>query len=383
MWEIVQKQLAELSWLKEYSPEWVIQLFAVTLITLLLHLLARRMLTRLQNRLTRTETPWDDAFIDALRAPLATLILILGAGLLVAIADEHGHTDWYPSIILPGQKIAIIALIAWFLVRFVTRAEQNILRAQTGRKRLDATTLDALSKIIRLAIFVTAGLMILQTLGVSIAGVLAFGGMGGIAVGFAAKDLLSNFFGALTIYFDQPFKKGDWIRSPDRDIEGTVEEIGWRQTRIRTFSKRPLYVPNAVFTTIAVENPQRMTNRRIYEYIGIRYDDIAQMSAITGAVRTMLQEHEEIDTQQTLMVNFDRFSASSCDFFIYCFTKTTDWVKFHGIKHEILLKISEIIASHGAEIAFPTSTLHIPEPVQLSRFSSSPDGNNNKQKTAA
>ena len=90
---------------------------------------------------------------------------------------------------------------------------------------------------------------------------------------FAAKDLLANFFGGLTIYLDRPFAVGDWIRSPDREIEGTVERIGWRLTLIRTFDKRPLYIPNAVFTTIAVENPSRMHNRRIYETIGIRYDD--------------------------------------------------------------------------------------------------------------
>ena len=104
----------------------------------------------------------------------------------------------------------------------------------------------------------------MQALGYSISGVLAFGGIGGIAVGFAAKDLLANFFGGLMIYLDRPFSVGDWIRSPDKNIEGTVEEIGWRLTRIRTFDKRPLYVPNSTFTQISVENPSRMLNRRIY-----------------------------------------------------------------------------------------------------------------------
>jgi len=199
----------------------------------------------------------------------------------------------------------------------------------------------------------------LQQVGINISAVLAFGGIGGIAIGFAAKDLLSNFFGGLTIYLDRPFTVGDWIRSPDRSIEGTVEHIGWRLTRILTFDKRPLYIPNSIFTTIAIENPQRMLNRRIYETIGIRYDDIGQMGAITADVRSMLENHPEIDTDQTLMVNFNAFGPSSVDFFIYTFTKTTRWAYFHEVKHEILLKISDIIASHGAEIAYPTSTLHV------------------------
>jgi MscS family membrane protein len=196
-------------------------------------------------------------------------------------------------------------------------------------------------------------------MGVSISAVLAFGGIGGIAVGFAAKDLLANFFGGLIIYLDRPFSVGDWIRSSDRDIEGTVEYIGWRQTRIRTFDKRPLYVPNAIFNSITVENPSRMQNRRIYETIGIRYDDISLMQPIVEQVEKMLKAHEAIDTSQTLMVNFNAFSASSIDFFIYTFTKTTNWVEFHQIKQDILLKVSHIIQDNGGDIAYPTQRLQL------------------------
>ena len=202
-------------------------------------------------------------------------------------------------------------------------------------------------------------LTVMQLFDYSVSGLLAFGGIGGIAVGFAAKDLLANFFGGLMIYLDRPFSVGDWIRSPDKEIEGTVEDIGWRLTRIRTFDKRPLYIPNSIFASISVENPSRMSNRRIYEKIGIRYDDVSKMNTIVTEVKLMLQKHEQIDNEQTLMVNFNKFSESSIDFFIYTFTKTTDWVYFHEIKQEILLKVAEIIENAGAEVAFPTSTIHL------------------------
>ncbi|MCZ6640581.1 MAG: mechanosensitive ion channel family protein, partial [Gammaproteobacteria bacterium] len=169
------------------------------------------------------------------------------------------------------------------------------------------------------------------------------------------------FFGALMIFLDKPFKVGDWIRSPDREIEGTVEEIGWRLTLIRTFDQRPLYVPNSVFTSLAVENPSRMRNRRINETIGVRYDDIDTLPEIIADVETMLKTHPAIDTSRTLMVNFVEFGASSLDFFIYTFTKTTVWAEFHQIKQDVLFKIAAIIAGHGAEIAFPTQTLLVPE----------------------
>jgi MscS family membrane protein len=94
-------------------------------------------------------------------------------------------------------------------------------------------------------------------------------------MGFAAKDMLSNIFGGLMLQMDRPFSTGDWIRSSQ--FEGTVEKIGWRMTRIRTFSKNPIYIPNSIFASIPIETPSRMTNRRINEVIGIRYDDIAKI----------------------------------------------------------------------------------------------------------
>jgi MscS family membrane protein len=161
------------------------------------------------------------------------------------------------------------------------------------------------------------------------------------------------------IFLDRPFGVGDWIRSPDRDIEGTVESLGWRLTTIRTFDKRPLYVPNATFLSIAVENPSRMSHRRIYETIGVRYDDAAQIRAIVERVKAMLETHPDIDASQTLMVNFNQFGPSSLDFFLYCFTKTTVWTDYHRVKEDVLLQAYDLITALGAEVAFPTQTLHL------------------------
>jgi MscS family membrane protein len=169
----------------------------------------------------------------------------------------------------------------------------------------------------------------------------------------------------MMIYLDRPFAIGDWVRSPDKQIEGTVEKIGWRLTVIRTFDKRPLYVPNSVFASIAVENPSRMSHRRIYETIGVRYDDVDKLPMIIKDVKEMLLSHAEIDQEQTLIVNFNSFAASSLDFFVYTFTHTTNWIEFHEVKQDVLFRISEIITHHGAEIAYPTSTLHVPEPLQF------------------
>ena len=246
------------------------------------------------------------------------------------------------------------------LIRFISFVEVNIIEQQNIKgTTVDRTTADAISQLLRVSVIITSLLVGLQTLGFNISAILAFGGIGGIAVGFAAKDLLANFFGGLMIYLDRPFSVGDWIRSPDRDIEGTVEKIGWRLTLIRTFDKRPLYIPNSMFASISVENPSRMTHRRIYETIGVRYADGKHLPAIVNDIKEMLLNHPEIDSKQTLMVSFNQFAASSLNFFVYTFTKTTNWIKFHEVKQDVLFKITQIVESHGAQMAFPTSTIHI------------------------
>ena len=223
----------------------------------------------------------------------------------------------------------------------------------------DKTTILIAANISNVLMFVIIGMMALQELGLSVSGFMAFGGIGGLIVGLSAKEFLADFFGGLILIADKPFKVGDWIRSPDRYIEGTVEDIGMRRICVRTFDKRPLYIPNSVLSTVTIENPSRMTHRRIYETIGLRYEDADKMSSITRKVREMLESHSGIDSSQTLMVNFNTYGSSSLDFFIYTFTKTTDWKTYHGIKHNIMLSIYEIIKEEGADIAFPTTVVNI------------------------
>lgn len=344
---------------------WVTQVFIIVFGVLLVNFFQRRLIKRLQDKFQTTENPWDDAVVGALCKPLTLLIWIVGIGFAAQIVGLRTDAEIFKAVI-PLRDVGVIVAIGWFLIRLVQRVEKNIIDARKLRgKEIDITTIDAIAKLFRVSIIITVTLVTLQTLGFSVSGLLAFGGIGGIAVGFAAKDLLANFFGGLMIYLDRPFSVGDWIRSPDKEIEGTVEHIGWRLTRIRTFDKRPLYVPNATFANVAVENPSRMTNRRIYETIGVRYQDGDELDAIIVDIKDMLQSHPDIDQAQTMMVNFNAFAPYSLDFFIYTFTRTTVWTEFHQVKQDVLLRIIGIIKNHGAEIAFPTSTVHIPHDVVL------------------
>jgi MscS family membrane protein len=337
---------------------YLIQAFIVIFIALVIDFIQRRILNKIHLRLERTSNKWDDAVVGAIPKPISLVIWAVGISLAAEIIQKATKAVIF-SAIQPLRDTIIVAALGWFLIRLIGNVEKTYLESD---KEIDHTTVDAIAKLLRISVIITSLLVALQTLGYSISGVLAFGGIGGIAIGFAAKDLLANFFGGLTIYLDRPFSVGDWVRSPDREIEGTIEKIGWRLTRIRTFDKRPLYVPNSIFTTIAVENPSRMKNRRIYETIGLRYDDASKVEAIIGKVKKMLLNHPEIDTHQTLIVNFNAFAASTLDFFIYTFTKTTNWIYFHEVKQDVLLKVMKIIEDEGAEMAFPTSTIHLAGP---------------------
>lgn len=348
---------ALLTWID--NNNWVIQIFGVVVATVFINAILRIILNRIHQKVGVTDNLWDDAIVLACKRPLLLFVWVIGISIAIEIVEAAtGVSNELFEHTGLARQIAVILLLMMFLVRLIRNIEENYLtKANLKEVDADEITVKVIGRLLRISVLITGALVILQTLDISISGVLAFGGIGGIAVGFAAKDLLANFFGGLIIYLDRPFSIGDWVRSPDREIEGTVEDIGWRQTKIRTFDKRPLYIPNSVFATIAVENPSRMTNRRIYETFGLRYSDSAKMGEIVAAVKAMLKAHDEIDVSQTLIVNFNSLAPSSLDFFVYTFTKTTNWVHFHEVKQDVLLKIIDIIHEHGADIAFPTRTL--------------------------
>ena len=341
-------------------PVGVLVFASLMIIGVVGHYAIYHIVRKLTTAADRTETQWDDVVLYAIFPPIQWVMWVVLGLLSLSLFSA---LDGIREALLRLSDTALLMLFGWLVHRLSRGIEGELLAEHRGALvSSERATISAVARLTRIVLWVVVGIMILQSLGVSVSGLLAFGGVGGIAVGFAAKDLLANFLGGLSIFLDRPFAVGDWIRSPDREIEGTVEDVGWRVTRIRTFDQRPLYVPNSVFSTVALENPSRMLNRRIYETIGIRYDDAGAMEQVVAEVKEMLLVHDDIDKGKTLMVNFVAFSASSLDFFIYCFTRTTDWATYHGVKQDVLIKILKIIEGHGAEVAFPTQTVLLSPP---------------------
>ena len=342
-------------------PFWVPGLVGAFLFACILSIGLSQFLKKLTNRSRVRNTVWNHALLTGCRKPALFLVWFSCAGWTIKIMMTVFNTPLLDEL-LDFNRVVLIILLSWALLRTISQVESNFLDPMKTRiKAVDPTSVTAVGRLLRIITLIITVLIIIEVLGFSISGLLAFGGAGGLIAGYGAKDMLANLFGGLFIYMDKPFGVGDWVRSPDKNIEGTVEYIGWRQTRIRTFDKRPLYVPNATFNNISVENPSRMHNRRIKETIGLRYGDNTQLSTILREVRSYLQQHEAIAQDKIIMVNLNRFGPSSLDFFIYCFTKTTDWATFHQIKEQVLLDILAIIHCHEADIAFPTQTLDLPK----------------------
>lgn len=365
-WNILNTWL-ELQGLENVLYRQFVEVLIILAITALTGALVGRIFTQIERQFSKTRNLWDDTFLHAARGPVMLAIWLLGISWL-AYSIQREFDSEMSSLFFYAQRITVVFCLAWFIIRFIGGVENLVICEEKMKEPMDETTVFAVGKLLKAICVILAVLVILQSTGYSISGVLAFGGVGGLAVGFAAKDLLANFFGGLMIYLDRPFKVGDWIRSPDKEIEGTVVKVGWRLTTITTFDKRPLYVPNAFFTTISVQNPSRMSHRRIFETLGVRYSDAARLPVIIEKVKSMLYEHDEIDSTQTMIVNFTSFGESSLDFFIYTFTKTTDWIKYHEIKQGVLLKVLEIIEGEEADVAFPTSTLHFADVLKLNGF---------------
>ncbi|WP_251977248.1 mechanosensitive ion channel family protein [Salinicola avicenniae] len=344
-------------------PGWVLLPLVILIVAIIADVSLHVTLKRLEMRLRESPRRWDDPILHGLRSPLRWWIWCTALMVGLGIVGAHFEIQALTTVLARTGALITLLLLAWGGIRLARRLEQRLVfpPVKCRAKPVDPTSASALTKIVGAILIVSLILIGLQILGVSMSSILAMGGFGGLVIGFAARDVIANFFGGMVVHLDKPFVVGDWIRSPEREIEGIVEDIGWRLTTIRTFAGPPLYVPNAWFSQISVETPTRMVSRRLWETVGIRYQDIGVMEAITRDIRDLLQQHDEIDQDELITVNFETFGQYSLDILIYAFTRETDWQRFHEIKQDILLKIRDVIDRHGAALALPTSRVYFPE----------------------
>jgi len=328
-----------------------------SILSLLFFLFLRKLFANLVIKIlhplaSRTKTYYDDRVLSALKGPISFTFIIIGVKLffsLLFLDNYYIRTAIYSMIIFN----------LFWVIYDLTYAFREMIYKFTGKfnPELSHEMGSFILTVIRgIILFVGLG-AILQLWGVNVAGLLAGLGIGGLALALAAKDTAANLFGSIALLLDKSIRIGEWIRIGD--VEGIVEDIGMRTTKIRTFKKSLITLPNQLIANTHIENFSRREIRRIKIIIGLTYSTSStQIKNIIADIKEMLKNHNGISQKNITLVNFVSFGDSSLDILIYTFTNTSSWRKYMSIKEDVGLKIMKIVEDNGSSFAFPSRSLY-------------------------
>ncbi len=318
-------------------------------------LISRSIIRVLRFRVTKSKNKLDDDVLDALEVPIRLLPIILGMFLALEFLDlEDDAQDIADKLI----RSLITGAIFWALYRALKPLSNLLTRLE---KLFTAVMMDWLVKAMKLLVAFIGVAAVLEIWGIQVGPILAGLGLFGVAVALGAQDLFKNLIAGILIIAERRFNKGDWVRV-DGVVEGTVEQIGFRSTTVRRFDKAPVFVPNTKFADSAVTNFSAMTHRRIYWHIGVEYgSSVDQLKAIRDGIEAYVLGSDEFakPPEVSTFVRIDKFSDSSIDIMLYCFTKTTDWGTWLEIKERLAYHIKDVVEGAGSGFAFPSTSLYV------------------------
>jgi len=354
------------------NPKLSVIISALTwiVIVLIVNILISFVFKKMGNRLKERHYLLGAFYISVI-TPLQSYVTLIGICAVPSVINLWFHIIPM-SVVHKILKVGVILAIAWTFLRFKKYIKSQAIKRSTREDDgyNDFSKIETTNKLFDIITFIISLVTIMSIFSIPLTGLLTLSGIGAAALTYANQQLISNIFSGIILYFDRPFSIGDWIYTIDGTIEGTVEHIGLRLTRLRSFDKREIFMPNSDFNTKSIVNASRMTNRRILQYVGVRYCDVNVLSKILESIREMLKKHPDIDQTKITLVNLvngktkmgsnveGAFGASSINFQVYTFTKTTNWAKFQNIQDDVMLKISTIIESYNAEVAFPSSSIY-------------------------
>lgn len=302
----------------------------------------------------KTKNTFDDGLLEIIDKPLRFIFSIIGLYIAFTVIKLPEELN---SLVMTIIQSLFIYAVFWALYRSEKKINEILINKFAANTDLSLSFLPLFSKTTRFAIFIIGSTIIIQLWGYNIGAIITGLGIGGLAVALAAKDTLANFFGSLMIVADRPFRVGDWVICDG--VEGTVEDIGFRTTKIRTFAKALVSVPNANISTTATVNYSMRDRRRIKYSLGVTYSASSQqMRDAVNKIEQMLTDHEMI-YDDGLMVYFDAFADSSMNIFVYCFTKTAVWTEYLAIRQDVNLKIMEIFETLKIDFAFPSMSIYM------------------------
>ena len=334
--------------------------FIATFLFILLALVARKVSdyvfkTHIIPLLEKTPFEFDHLIAGAASGPVGCLLLLGGLYLALAVLPLPAEAD---AAVFGIMKVLLAADILWFLFRIVDVGDRYLSRlAARTESKLD----DQLVPVVRKALKVTLGVIgcvwVVQLLGYSVSALITGLGIGGLAIALALQDTLANFFGSVFIFLDRPFAVGDWIKL--EGVEGVVEEIGFRSTRIRTFPATLVSIPNKTVAGAVIDNWSRMPKRRVMQTVGVTYATTAgQMEQAVAGIRQIVEADEGVH-KEFIVVRFTEFGDSSLNILLYYFTAAVAFADHSAVKERINLAVMRLLDSMGLSIAFPTRTIYL------------------------
>lgn len=304
--------------------------------------------------------------LNAFEEPIKLLFIVIGAYIFALIVNSA--IGWRLNGVINNLvKSAIIILISIGLNNLTNSSDEFIEKASTRYDiKVNVVLIPMLCKTIRFLILAFAIIQIATTWGLDVNAFITGIGISGVVVALAAKDYAANMMSGVIIFLDSPFNIGDWIKC--NDLEGVVEEISFRSTRIRTFDKVLISVPNSVLVNDPILNFNKRETRRVTMDIGVTYDtSIEQIRICVENFKTMLREHEGVDNEM-MNVSFSTLNESSLDISLYFFINKTTYNEYMTVKEDINFKIMKILKDAHVEIAFPSRSIYIENKKTMQTF---------------
>lgn len=319
------------------------------------HWIAGRLRRWAEYATRRTANQLDDKVGGALAEPISFVPVVLGVFLAFEILSLSGTLN---EVGVALSRSLIAFTLFWAMIRLTGPLAHALSWVE------DYLTPELTAwfiKAVKVAIWFVGAATILEIWGIRVLPIIAGFGLIGVAVALGAQDLFKNLISGVLILVEKRYRVGDWIKV-EGVVEGVVEAIGFRSTKVRRFDKAPVYVPNTHFADGAVVNFGEMTHRRIFWTIGLEYrTTAAQLQRIRDEIERYILEDDRYLAPKDAgtFVRLDAFSGSSIDLMLYCFTRTRDWGEWLAIKEELLLRIKQIVEEAGAGFAFPSRSLYV------------------------
>ncbi len=333
----------------------IVSLVIFLLFYLLRRLIARFILNRLSRIVSRTSNQIDDAVIEVLDGPLKFLPVVLGFFIASSYLDVSDNNQDFLDLL---NRSLITIFIFWLLHQLIIPFSFVI---KNFESKISKPLVDWTLKGLKILVIVLGAVAILELWGIRVGPVIAGLGLFGVAVALGAQDLFKNLISGIMILMEKRFTVGDVILVSG-EVEGVVEQIGFRSTLVRRFDSTPVMVPNYKFAEQSVTNYTRRHHRRIRWLIGLEYrTTIDQLKKIRDEINSLIEKDDNFAKNQnaSFYVRIDSFSDSSIDMLVQTFTVTNDWAEFLKIKETLAVKIIEIIENNEAGFAFPSQSLYV------------------------